>query len=60
MKIDGKQSKEFEEKLEIHQGSEFNPLLFVVVMNKITKDETEGVMKKLMYTDDLVLLGDMK
>ena len=34
------------------------PLLFVIVMDDITKDVREGGVKELLYADGLVLLGD--
>ena len=32
--------------------------LFVVVMDKITKDVKESAVKDFFYTDELVLIGD--
>ena len=58
VKIDGKRSKKFVVKVRAHQGSVFSPFLFVVVMDKITKDVKEGDVKEFLQSDDLVLLGD--
>ena len=58
VKIDGKQSEKFEVKVGVHQGSVLSPLLFVVVMDKITNDVREVGVKELMCADDLVVLGD--
>ena len=48
----------FDEKTGVHQGSALRPLQFAVVMDKETKDIREGVVKELLYADDLALLGD--
>ena len=38
--------------------SGLSPLLFAIVMDEVTKDVREGVVKELLYADDLVLLED--
>ena len=55
-KIDGKRPKEFEVK--VHQGSNLSLLLFVVVMDEITKNVRKNPVKELLDAGDLVLLGD--
>ena len=44
--------------LGVHQGSVLSPLLFAVVLDEITKDVREGILKEFLYADDLVLLGN--
>ena len=58
IKIDGKQSEEFEVKVEVHQSTSLSPLLFAMVMDKIAKDVREGCVKELVYADDMKLLGN--
>lgn len=40
-------------KVGVHQGSMLSRLLFAVVMDEVTKDAREGVMKEFLYADDL-------
>ena len=42
----------------VHQGSVLNLFLFTVVLDDITKDVRGGLLKEILYADDLVLLGD--
>ena len=47
-------SEEFEEvKVGVHQGSVFSPLLFVAVMEVVTRKVREGLPWELLYADDL-------
>ena len=38
-------------KVGVHQGSVLSLLLFAIVMNEVTKDVREGVVKELLYAD---------
>ena len=51
-------SESFEVKIGVHQGSILSPLLFAIVMDEVTRDIREGVVKELLYADDLILLGN--
>ena len=53
-----KLKKKAKVKVGVHQGSILSPLLFALVMDEVTKDIREGVVKKMLYADDLVLVGD--
>ena len=48
----------FDVKVGVHQGSILSPLLFALVMDEVTKDIREGVVKEMLYADDVVLVGD--
>ena len=48
----------FEVELLMHKGSVFSPLLFAVVVDVITDLAREGVLNKLWYADDLVLMSE--
>ena len=39
--------------LGVHQGSVLIPLLFAMVLDKITKDVREGILKEFLHADDL-------
>ena len=51
-------SESFDVEVGVHQGSILSPLLFALVMDKVTKDIREGVVKEMLYADDIVLVGD--
>ena len=57
IKTDGKRCKNFEVKIVFHQDPVFSPLLFVLVMNKITKDVRESGVKELLYSGNLCCFG---
>ena len=48
----------FPVKVGVHQGSVLSPLLFVFVMDIVTRSAKEGLLWEIMYADDLVLLAD--
>ena len=60
MQIDGERSEEFEVIEGVQQGSVLSLVLFVIDMDENTNDVREGGVKKLLYADDLVLLGKKK
>ena len=51
---------EFEVKVGVHQGSVLSPLLFVAVMEVVTRGVKEGLPWELLYADDLVLVAQSK
>ena len=51
-------SEEFEVKVGVHQGSVLSPLLFITVMQAVTKKAAKGLPWELLYADDLVLIAD--
>ena len=58
VKVDYTRSESFDVKVGVHQGSILRTLLFVLVMNEVTKDIREEVMKEMLYADDTVLVSD--
>ena len=48
----------FNVKVGLHQGSALSPLLFIIVMDVITKKVKGGLPWELLYADDLVLMAD--
>ncbi|MBJ5547106.1 hypothetical protein JGG71_23155, partial [Salmonella enterica subsp. enterica serovar Derby] len=51
-------SESFDVKVRLHQGSVLSPLLFVIVMDVITKEVREGLPWEVLYADDLVLVAE--
>ena len=51
-------SEEFSVKVGVHQGSMLSPLLFAMVIDEVTENARKGWMKKILYADDLVLMGE--
>ena len=51
-------SEEFEVKVGVHQGSKLSPLLFVIVMQAVTKHVASGLPWELLYADDLVIMAE--
>ena len=47
-------------KVGVHQGSVLSPLLFVAVMEVVTRGVKEGLPWELLYADDLVLVAQSK
>ena len=50
-------SESFSVKVGVHQGSVLSPLLFVIVMEAVTKNIREGLPWELLYADDSVLMA---
>ena len=54
-------SEKFEDTIELRQGSVLNPLLFIAVLDLISrKTVMKDAMRKLLYADDLALVANGK
>ena len=54
-------SEEFEVKIGLRQGSVLSPVLFITVLDLVTrKTVVKDAMKKLLYADDLALVANGK
>jgi len=53
-------SKCFEVKVGKHQGSALSPLLFVIVMEAISREVRVALPWELLYADDLVVIAETK
>ena len=51
------ESAEFEVKVGVHQGSVLSPLLFIIVMDTLPEEFSEGLPSEVFYADDLVLMA---
>ena len=51
-------SRSFEVKVGIHQGSALSPLLFVIVMEAISKEFRVALLWELLYADDLAVIAE--
>ena len=51
-------SKAFNVKVGLHQGSVLSPLLFVIVMEMISRELRAGLPLELLYAHDLILMAE--
>ena len=52
-------SKEFEVKVGVHQGSVLSPLLFIIVLEALSREFRSGVPWEDLYADDLVIIAEL-
>ena len=60
VKVQGEGTESFEVRVGVHQGSVLSPLLFVMVMEALSRDCREGLPFELLYVDDLVLMAESR
>ena len=58
VKVKGGESQSFEVKVGVHQGSVMSPLLFIIVLEALSKRFRRGLPFELLYADDLVLVAE--
>ena len=51
-------SEEFEVKFGVHQGSVLSPLLFIIVLEALSREFRSGVLWEDLYADDLVIIAE--
>ena len=51
-------SEEFEVKVGVHQGSVLSPLLFIIVLEALSREFLSGVLWEDLYADDLVIIAE--
>jgi len=49
-------SERFEVKVSVHQGSVLSPLLFIIVLEALTRKCRKGLQYELLFADDLILM----
>ena len=50
--------QEFLVQVGVHQGSVLSPLLFAIAVDVILENAREGLMNKILYANDLVLISE--
>ena len=58
VRVNGQYSEEFGVGVGVHQGSVLSPLLFILVLEALSREFRTGVPWELLYADDLVLIAD--
>ena len=58
VKFESEFSEEFYVTISVHQGSVLSPLLMAIVVDVVTENAREGLMKKVLYADDVVLISE--
>ena len=58
VRVNSQYSAEFDVKVGVHQGSVLSPLLFIIVMEALSRDFRISCPWELLYADDLVISAD--
>ena len=58
IKFESEFSEEFYVAVGVHQRSVLSPLLFAIVVDVATENAREGLMKEILYADDLLLMSE--
>ena len=58
VRLNGRKSEVFSFKVVVHQGSVLSPLLFIIVLEALSREFREGLPIELLYADDLVLMAE--
>ena len=58
VRINGSFSKDFQVNVGLHQGSVLSPLLFIMVLEALSRDIRMGCPEELLYADDLALISE--
>ena len=56
--INGTTGEGFNVKVGVHQGSVLSPLLFIIVLEALSREFRTGLPWELLYADDLVLIAE--
>ena len=59
VKVGSEFSEEFYVAIGVHQESVLLPLLYGIVVDVVTENAREGLMKEVLYANDLVLMSEM-
>ena len=58
IRVNGQYSKELGVEVCVHQGSVLGPLLFILVLEALSRQFLTGVPWELLYVHDLVVMAD--
>ena len=51
-------TQRFDVKVRVHQGSVLSPLLFIIVLEALSREFRAGVPWEHLYADDLIIIAD--
>ena len=60
VRMNGRQSRAFSVKVGVHQGSVLSPLLFIIMLEALSREFRESLPMELLYADDLFLIAKTK
>ena len=60
VRMNGRESRAFNVKVGLHQGSVLSPLLFIIMLKALSREFMEGLPMELLYAVDLVLIAETK
>ena len=58
VKVGSEFSEDFDVVVGVHQGFVLSSLLFATVVDVVTENAREGLMKQVLYADDLMLMSE--
>ena len=58
--MNGRESRAFNVKIGVQKGSVLSPLLFIIVLEALSREFREGLPMELLCADDLVLIAETK
>ena len=58
VRINSTFSDDFLVKVGLHQGSVLSPLLFIIVLEALSREIRSGCPEELLYADDLALVSE--
>ena len=58
VRVNGSYSSSFQVGVGVHQGSVLSPLLFILVLEALSREFRNGVPWELLYADDLAIAAD--
>ena len=58
VRLNGRESNAFSVRVGVHQGSVLSPLLFIIVLEALSREFREGLPMELLYADDIVLMAE--
>ena len=56
VRLNGRESNAFSFKVGVHQGSVLSPLLFIIVLEALSREFREGLPIELLYADDCAIV----
>ena len=60
VRMNGREIRVFNVKVGVHQGSVLSPLLFIILLEALSREFREGLSMELFYADDHLLIAETK